>query len=118
MAHLGNSAASRDIAFVLHPYTNFKVHEEKGPLVITEGKGVHVYDEDGKAYIEGLAGLWCTSLGFGEERLVEAATAEMRKLPFYHTFAHKSHDVGIELAERLIEMAPVPFRSEIGRAHV
>ncbi len=109
MAHLGNSAASRDIAFVLHPYTNFRAHEEKGPLVITEGKGVHVYDEDGKAYIEGLAGLWCTSLGFGEERLVEAAAAEMRKLPFYHTFAHKSHDVGIELAERLIEMAPVPM---------
>jgi 4-aminobutyrate--pyruvate transaminase len=109
MAHLGNSAASRDIAYVLHPYTNLKAHLEKGPLVITEGKGVHVYDEDGKAYIEGLAGLWCTALGFGEERLVEAAAAEMRKLPFYHTFAHKSHDVGIELAERLIEMAPVPM---------
>jgi len=109
MAHLGNSAASRDIAYVLHPYTNLKAHQEKGPLVITEGKGVHVYDEDGKAYIEGLAGLWCTALGFGEERLVEAAAAEMRKLPFYHTFAHKSHDVGIELAERLIEMAPVPM---------
>jgi 4-aminobutyrate--pyruvate transaminase len=109
MAHLGNSAASRDIAYVLHPYTNLKAHQEQGPLVITEGKGVRVYDEDGNEYIEGLAGLWCTSLGFGEERLVEAAAAEMRKLPFYHTFAHKSHDVGIELAERLIEMAPVPM---------
>ncbi len=98
MAHLCNSAASRDIAFVLHPYTNYRAHEEKGPLVITEGKGVHVYDEDGKAYIEGLAGLWCTSLGFGEERLVEAATAEMRKLPFYHTFSHYSQDVWIDLA--------------------
>ncbi|MCP4330716.1 MAG: aspartate aminotransferase family protein [Alphaproteobacteria bacterium] len=109
MAHLGNSAASRDIAYVLHPYTNLKVHQDKGPLVITEGRGIHVFDEDGKEYIEGLAGLWCTSLGFNEERLVDAATAEMRKLPFYHTFAHKSHDVGIELAERLISMAPVPM---------
>jgi len=56
-----------------------------------------------------MAGLWCTALGFGEERLVEAAAAEMRKLPFYHHFTHKSHDVGIELAERLLAMAPVPM---------
>jgi 4-aminobutyrate--pyruvate transaminase len=109
MPQLGNSAASRDIAYLIHPYTNLKLHESEGPLIITEGKGVRVYDEDGKDYIEGLAGLWCTSLGFGEERLVEAAAKQMRKLPFYHAFAAKSHDVGIELAEKLIEMAPVPM---------
>ena len=104
-----NSAAAMDIASHLHPYTNARKHETEGPMVITEGKGIFVYDDQGKEYIEGLAGLWSTALGFGEERLVEAAAAEMRKLPFYHTFAHKSHDVGIELAERLIEMAPVPM---------
>jgi len=103
----GNSAASRDIATVLHPYTHLRKHESEGPLVITGGKGVYVQDEAGKSYIEGLAGLWCTSLGFGEERLVEAAAAQMRKLPYYHVFAHKSHDVGIELAERLLAMMPV-----------
>ena len=89
----GNSAASRDIAYHLHPYTNLKKHESDGPLVITEGKGIHVSDESGKEYIEGMAGLWCTSLGFGEERLVEAATRQMRRLPYYHVFANKSHDV-------------------------
>lgn len=104
-----DSARARDIAYYLHPYTNLKVHEKEGPLVITEGKGIYVYDENGKAYIEGLAGLWCTALGFDEERLVEAATAEMRKLPFYHSFFHKNHDVGIDLAEKLIQMAPVPM---------
>jgi len=103
----GNSAASRDIASVLHPYTHLRKHESQGPLVITEGKGIYVQDDTGKSYIEGLAGLWCTSLGFGEERLVEAATAQMRKLPYYHVFAHKSHDVGIDLAERLLAMLPV-----------
>jgi 4-aminobutyrate--pyruvate transaminase len=104
-----DSARARDIAYYLHPYTNLKVHEKEGPLIITEGKGIYVYDENGKAYIEGLAGLWCTALGFDEERLVEAAMAEMRKLPFYHSFFHKSHDVGIDLAEKLIQMAPVPM---------
>jgi len=103
----GNSAASRDIAYQLHPYTNLKKHESDGPLVITEGKGVYVYDETGKEYIEGLAGLWCTSLGFGEERLVEAATRQLKKLPYYHVFNHKSHDISVELAERLIALMPV-----------
>jgi 4-aminobutyrate---pyruvate transaminase len=103
----GNSAASRDIAFHLHPYTHLKRHESEGPLVITEGKGIYVYDENGKEYIEGLAGLWCASLGFGEERLAQAAARQMQKLPFYHIFNHKTHDVAAELAERLIGLMPV-----------
>jgi 4-aminobutyrate--pyruvate transaminase len=103
----GNSAASRDIAYHLHPYTHLKKHESEGPLVITEGKGIYVYDENGKEYIEGLAGLWCTALGFGEERLVEAATRQLRRLPYYHIFNHKTHDAAAELAERLIALMPV-----------
>jgi hypothetical protein len=68
----GNSAASRDIASLLHPYnTNLKSHQAKGPVVITHGRGVNVYDGQGKEYnIEGLAGLlWCVSLGFSGPRL-------------------------------------------------
>ncbi len=109
MAELGNSPASRDIANLIHPYTNLSVHRTQGPVIITEGKGVRVYDENGKEYIEGLAGLWSTALGFGEEALVEAAAAQMRKLPFYHTFGHKSHNPAIDLAEKLTSMAPVPM---------
>ncbi len=103
----GNSAASRDIATQLHPYTNLKKHETDGPLVLTEGKGIYVTDENGKQYIEGLAGLWCTSLGYGEERLIAAATNQMRKLSYSHIFASKSHDVSIDLAERLLSIMPV-----------
>jgi len=105
----GNSPEARDIANVLHPYTNLKKHEETGPLVIARGEGVWVYDNAGKGYIEGLAGLWSTSLGFGEERLVEAAARQMRELPYYHSFASKSHLPMIELSERLKELAPVPM---------
>jgi 4-aminobutyrate---pyruvate transaminase len=109
VTRVGNSASSRDKAYYLHPYTNLKTHEDVGPLVIERGEGVHVFDDSGKAYIEGMAGLWCTSLGFGEERLVEAAARQMRKLPFYHAFTHKAHDPGIDLAEALINIAPVPM---------
>ena len=66
----GNSTASRDLATLLHPYTNLKAHQSKGPLIITRGRGVNIYDDQGKEYIEGLAGLWCVSLGFSEPRLV------------------------------------------------
>ncbi|MCW9040548.1 MAG: aspartate aminotransferase family protein [Rhodospirillales bacterium] len=105
----GNSAASRDIAYHLHPYTNLEAHRKDGPLIITRGEGVHVFDEDGKGYIEAMSGLWCTALGFGEERLVKAASDEMRRLSFYHGFNGRSTDVAIDLAERLIELAPVPM---------
>jgi 4-aminobutyrate--pyruvate transaminase len=99
-------SASRDIATSIHPYTNLKLHETQGPLVITGGNGVFVHDENGKSYLEALAGLWCVSLGFSEKRLADAAFRQMQKLPFYHTFSHKAHDTGIELAEKLLGIAP------------
>jgi 4-aminobutyrate--pyruvate transaminase len=104
-----NSNAARDIAHVLHPYTDAKAHLQNGPLVISRGKGVRVYDDQGKEYIEALAGLWCAALGFDNERLVQAAANQMRKLPFYHSFTAKSHEPMIDLAEMLIERAPVPM---------
>jgi 4-aminobutyrate--pyruvate transaminase len=101
-----NSPAARDIAYYFHPATNARRHEAIGPTIIERGQGVHVYDDQGKEYIEGLAGLWSVAVGFGEERLVQAAAAQMRKLPFYHSFSHKSHPAVIALAERLVRMAP------------
>jgi 4-aminobutyrate--pyruvate transaminase len=103
-----SNLAVRDIETLVHPYTNLAQFRETGPLVIERGKGVFVYDSRGKAYLEGMAGLWCTALGYGNEELVEAAAAQMRKLPFGHLFTGKSHDPAIELGERLKEIAPVP----------
>ncbi|HUC63450.1 MAG TPA: aspartate aminotransferase family protein [Alphaproteobacteria bacterium] len=104
-----NSLQARDLAYYMHPYTNIAAIAADGPLIITRGEGVYVFDENGKRYLEGFGGLWCTALGFDNERLVEAAARQMRKLPFYHAFNGKSIDVGIELAEKLIAMAPVPM---------
>src|SRR5277367_151062 len=104
-----NSAAARDIANVLHPYTDLKSHLEIGPMVVSHGKGVRVWDDTGREYIEGVAGLWCAALGFDNERLVQAAVTQMRKLPFYHAFAAKSHEPMIDLSEMLIARAPVPM---------
>ena len=104
-----NSLARRDAASILHPYSNAIALEESGPLVMTRGNGVHVTDEDGRDYIEGMAGLWCVSLGFGNKRLANAAAEQIRKLSFYHGFNQKGHEANIELAERLLALAPVPM---------
>ncbi|MBB3897276.1 aspartate aminotransferase family protein [Roseococcus suduntuyensis] len=104
-----NSTAIRDVASVLHPYTDARAHQKNGPLVITRGEGVRVFDDQGKSYIETVAGLWCAALGFHNERLVQAATKQMRQLPFYHGFTGRTHEPQVDLAEMLLERAPVPM---------
>jgi 4-aminobutyrate---pyruvate transaminase len=103
---LTTAAARRDLSFHLHPATNLRQVQNEGPLVITRGEGVYVYDDEGRRYLEGMAGLWCASLGFSERRLAEAAYRQMQTLPFYHAFAGKVPAVSTELAERLIGIAP------------
>ena len=106
-AKLSNTQA-RDMASLLHPFTNLTVLRQTGPLVLERGKGVFVYGADGKDYLEAMGGLWCTALGWGEEELVEAAGEQMRKLSFAHIFGGKSHEPAIALAEKLKEIAPFP----------
>jgi len=101
-----NSYAAQDAAYHAHGQTNWRAHEENGALVMERGDGVFVYDETGKEYIEGMAGLWCSSLGFSNQRLIDAASGQLNKLPYYHTFNHKSSTPTAELAEKLVSIAP------------
>ena len=103
-----SNMAVRDIETVIHPYTNLARHREVGPLILNEGRGIYLYDDTGKRYIEGMAGLWCTALGYGNEEIVVAAADAMRKVSFTHAFGGKSHDGVIELSEKLKEIAPCP----------
>ena len=92
----------RDITYHLHPYTNAVAHQKIGPRIIERGEGIYVFDDQGNKFVEGMAGLWSVAVGFGEPRLVDAATRQLNKLPFYHTFTHNSHTPSIELAEKLV----------------
>jgi len=109
MSDAASDLRSKDIQHSLHPYTHLAAHEEKGPLIIERGEDIYVWDDGGNRYIEGLSGLWCTSLGFSEKRLVEAAHKQMQVLPYTHTFAHRSSPPVIELYHKLISMAPEPM---------
>jgi 4-aminobutyrate---pyruvate transaminase len=107
MRPLSNFKA-RDVEALLHPTTNLHVHRTAGPLVLERGEGIYVIDSDGKRYIEGLAGLWCTALGYGNRELIETATEQMSKLSFTHLFGGRSHEPAIELAEKIKALAPCP----------
>lgn len=94
-------------SFLLEPHTDLSCADP--PEIITRGDGVWIVDADGRRYLEGVAGLWCATLGFSEHRLVEAARRQLQQLPFYGSFNHRTHNVVVELAERLVNMAPVPM---------
>ncbi|MCB1508448.1 MAG: aminotransferase class III-fold pyridoxal phosphate-dependent enzyme [Hyphomicrobiaceae bacterium] len=102
---------ARDLQSVLHPYTPLHRLGEMQPLVIARAKGVMVTDTAGRDYIEGMSGLWCAGLGFGDEELIEAGVEAMRSLSYYHLFGGKGIESAIALSERLIELAPM----EVGR---
>lgn len=89
---------------LIYPTTNLNAIEQ---LVITHGEGVYVYDNRGKRYLEGLSGLWCESLGHGNQELVEAAAAQMRSMAYQPLFGGKTHPTAMALAERLAAMLPI-----------
>jgi 4-aminobutyrate---pyruvate transaminase len=107
--YIPNSIAARDIASLVHMQTNLRLHQQEGPVVIARGEGCRVFDDCGRDYIEAVAGLWCASLGFASERLAKVAYDQMRRLGYYHLYRHRSNEPAIELAERLLEIAPVPM---------
>ncbi|MCG3201403.1 MAG: Putrescine--pyruvate aminotransferase [Gammaproteobacteria bacterium] len=94
----------------IHPYTDSKSLGEQGTRVITRAEGVHLWDSDGKRYIDGMSGLWCCNLGYGRRDLVEAACEQMRELPYYNSFFKTAHPPAIELAGLLAEVTPAQFK--------
>lgn len=89
---------------MLAPFTAGWQTTDLHPLVIDKSEGSYVYDINGKKYIDALAGLWCTALGGNEPRLVAAATAQLNKLPFYHSFWNRTTKPSLDLAKEILEI--------------
>ncbi|MBN8872563.1 MAG: aminotransferase class III-fold pyridoxal phosphate-dependent enzyme [Rhodospirillales bacterium] len=104
-----NSIQARDIASVVHPQTNLVKHLADGPMVIERGRGCYVYDDNGTEFLDAAAGLWCASLGYASERLAKVAYEQMRKLGYYHLYRGTTNEAGVDLAEKLLSIAPVPM---------
>ena len=95
-----------DAAHHMHPFTTGDDLAKKGVRVITRAKGVTLTDSDGNDFLDAMAGLWCVNLGYGRDELAEAASRQMRELPYYNTFFQTSHVPAIALAQKLAELAP------------
>mmetsp|Transcript_22441 Transcript_22441/g.47217 ORF Transcript_22441/g.47217 Transcript_22441/m.47217 type:complete len:495 (+) Transcript_22441:16-1500(+) len=87
----------------LAPFTNPSEKDNRAAVVLTRGEGVYVYDTDGKKYLDGLAGLWSNALGNGNERIIEAAHAQLKRLAYQHTFWNRTTDIAEEYTSRLVD---------------
>ena len=90
----------------LPPFTDYKALNAKGARVITKASGVYLWDSEGHKILDAMAGLWCVNIGYGREELVEAATRQMRELPYYNLFFETSHPPAIALAKAIADVAP------------
>ena len=92
---------------VWHPYTRFSA---LGDLpVIVRGEGVHLFDDRGRRYIDGISSWWCVNLGHAHPRVVEAIQRQAARLP-HSILGNLSHPRAIELAEALARLMPSPDR--------
>ncbi|BBN58054.1 aspartate aminotransferase family protein [Pseudomonas chlororaphis subsp. aurantiaca] len=90
----------------LAPFSDFKQLKEKGPRIITNAEGVYLWDSEGNKILDGMAGLWCVAIGYGREELAEAASKQMRELPYYNLFFQTAHPPALELAKAISDVAP------------
>jgi len=105
------SRASRgSLPALLHPFTSWSTQTEESPRTLVSGRGVWVTDSFGRELLDGFAGLWCVNLGYGCAELIEAATAQLRRLPYATTFFNFASEPALELADRLAEVAPAGLR--------
>ena len=89
---------------MIYPTTNPSLSEQ---MVVARAEGPYIFDKQGKRYLEGMAGLWCTALGYGNEEIIEVAERQMRELSFSHMFGGKTHASAMELADKLSAMVPM-----------
>ncbi len=90
----------------LAPFSDFKQLKEKGPRIITNAKGVYLWDSEGNKILDGMAGLWCVAIGYGRDELADAASKQMRELPYYNLFFQTAHPPVLELAKVIADIAP------------
>lgn len=99
-----------DAAHFLHPFTDFQGLAKKGSRIIERAEGIYLTDTDGRRILDAMSGLWCVNVGYGQQALIDAATAQLQQLPFYNAFFQTATPPAIELAELLAEVTPPQFQ--------
>jgi putrescine---pyruvate transaminase len=99
-----------DAAHFLHPFTDFQALARKGSRIITRADNIYLWDSEGNKILDAMSGLWCVNVGYGQQALIDAATAQMKELPFYNAFFQTATPPAIALAELLAEVTPPQFQ--------
>ncbi len=99
-----------DAAHYLHPFTDFKSLANKGTRVITKADNIYLWDSEGHKILDAMSGLWCVNVGYGQQELIDAATKQLKTLPFYNSFFQTATPPAIELAELLAQVTPPQFQ--------
>jgi len=99
-----------DAAHFLHPFTDYKMLAQRGARIITKADNIYLWDSEGHKILDAMSGLWCVNVGYGEPALIEAATRQLKELPFYNAFFQTATPPAVELAALLAEVAPPGFQ--------
>lgn len=97
---------TKDRRHTIHPWADLATAATKGDLVITKGDGYHVLDSDGNRYLDGIAGMWCVNIGYGNREMVDAIARQAEELVYYTPFGAMTNPLSAELAAVLAELAP------------
>jgi len=98
-----------DKAHHLHPFTDIRKYKQTGGKIISRAEHIYIYDSDNNKMLDGMSGLWCCNLGYSQEKLVNAATEQFQKLPYYNNFFNCSNEPSVAMAKALVEVTPDHF---------
>jgi putrescine aminotransferase len=98
-----------DQAHHLHPFTDLGDYSENGGRIVSRAEHIYIYDSDGHKMLDGMSGLWCCNLGYSQQSIKDAITAQLDDLPFYNNFFRCSNQPAVELASALVEITPPQF---------
>jgi adenosylmethionine-8-amino-7-oxononanoate aminotransferase len=98
--------AALDRAHLVHPVAAWRQHEGRGPLLLAGARGAWLTDAHGHELLDAFAGLWCVNVGYGQDSVVQAATAQLRQLPYATGYFGFASEPAIRLAATLAEITP------------
>ena len=106
MKHDAQALRQADLEHCIHPWPDFENWPQTGATIMVRGEGAHVWDAEGRKFIDGIGGLWFANVGFGRQELIHAAAQQMAELPQYSYFTDLGNPPATELAAKLAELAP------------
>ena len=101
-----NDLKKKNSEYVLQPASSITALLNSGPQMICSARGSTVTDSDGKELLDAVGGLWCVNVGYGRKELSDVMAKASEQLAYYHTFSNATNPWQVELAEKLVSIAP------------